>query len=161
MPFIWNRTTVTQYTDKFVDFYAKARGSYNVVIGNSYGAMVAFLSAPKITPNKVLLCSLSPYFKEDGDKTTREYRVQRFGKRRDEAMDQLSANHTAQAINLTDIEVVMLYGEQEKKVYPHLVERVKSTAKDLKDVKLIEVPNAPHEFRDPAYIKGIKLALAE
>jgi hypothetical protein len=55
----------------------------------------------------------------------------------------------------------MLYGQQEKEVYPHLVERVKSTAKDLRNVRLIEIPDAPHSFSDPAYIKGIESALTK
>lgn len=159
VPFTWNYTTVSQYVDKFVDFYEKHKGDNNIVIGNSYGAMVAFLSAPKIVPDRILLCSLSPYFKEDKDKTTKEYRIRRFGKRRDNAMDQLSAKQTASGINKTVTEVTMLYGEQEKVVYPHLVERVICTSKDLENVRLVEVPEAPHPFRDPAYVRGVGLAL--
>lgn len=70
-------------------------------------------------------------------------------------MMQLSAKKTAAEINKTNIEVTMLYGEYEKSVYGSLVERVKETAKDLKHVKVVEVPNAPHPFRYPAYIDGI------
>jgi pimeloyl-ACP methyl ester carboxylesterase len=160
VPFVWNYTTVTQYVDKFITFYAQHKSDYNVIIGNSYGAMVAFLATPKIVPNEVVLCSLSPNFNEDKDKTTVQYRLKRFGKRREAAMRHLSAAQTAKAINQTNTKVVMLYGQQENEVYPHLVERVKSTAKDLRNVQLIEVPDAPHSFSDPAYIKGIESALA-
>ena len=159
VPFVWNYTTVPQYVDKFVDFYHQHRGDHNVIIGNSYGAMVAFLAAPSVLPDEIVLCSLSPYFNEDKDKTTVEYRVKRFGKRRNKAMDQLHAKQTATKINQSGTKVIMLYGEREKLIYPELVERVKSTAQDLHNVKLIEVADAPHSFRDPAYIRGIELAL--
>lgn len=161
VPFTWNYTTVDQYTERFVTFYNKHKSTKNIVIGNSYGAMVAFLSAPKIAPNRIFLCSLSPFFKEDKDKTSKEYRIKRFGKRRNNAMDLISAKQTARQINATSTDVVMLYGEQEKTVYPHLVERVKSTAKDLHKCRLIEVPHAPHSFQDINYIEGIRLALED
>jgi hypothetical protein len=53
----------------------------------------------------------------------------------------------------------MLYGEQEKEIYGSLVERVKETAKDLRNVTVVEVPNAPHPFIYPAYIDGIAKVL--
>lgn len=93
------------------------------------------------------------------DKTTEEYRLKRFGKRREEAMKYLSAKKTASEINKTNIEVTMLYGEQEKKVYGQLVERVKETAKELKNVTVVEVPNAPHPVIYPEYIEGIAKVL--
>jgi len=158
-PFQWNRTTVSKYVTEFADFYNKNKDDYNILIGNSYGAMVSFLVAPIVKPDRILLCSLSPYFIEDADKTTKEYRLKRFGKRREEAMKRLSAKKTADAINKTNIEVTMLYGEQEKEVYGQLVERVKETAKELNNVTLVEVPNAPHPFIYPAYIKGIAKVL--
>jgi esterase/lipase len=35
------------------------------VLGFSFGATIAFMSASKIKPKALILCSLSPYFKED------------------------------------------------------------------------------------------------
>lgn len=155
VPFHWNYTTVSEYVDKFIPFYEENKGTHNTVVGNSYGAMVAFLSAPIVQPDRVLCCSLSPYFKEDWGKTTEEYRVKRFGKRRNNAQKYLSAKETAREINRRKIPLVLLYGEQEKELYPELVARIKETANDLNDCEVVEVPDAPHPFRDPAYIKGI------
>lgn len=161
VPFAWNHTTVAQYVDKFVDFYNRHKSNQNIIVGNSYGAMVAFLAAPKVKPDRIILCSLSPYFKEDKDKTTEKYRIKKFGKRRNKAMKQLSAEQTANEINKTNIRVTLLYGEQEKIHVPFLVERVKSTARDLENAELIEVPDASHPFHGPAYIKGIKSVLTK
>jgi pimeloyl-ACP methyl ester carboxylesterase len=155
VPFFWNYTTVAQYVEKFIPFYAVHKSEHNVIIGNSYGAMVAFLAAPRLKPDKVLLCSLSPYFKEDQDKTTLKYRLKRFGERREEAMKSISAKQTAQELNQTNTKIIMFYGEQEKAIYPELIQRVKSTAKDLDNAKLIEIAGAPHSFSDPEYIRAI------
>jgi pimeloyl-ACP methyl ester carboxylesterase len=150
--FVWNHTTVAQYVPKFVDFYQKNKGDYNILIGNSYGAMVAFLATPATEPNRVLLCSLSPYFAEDYSKTTKEYRLKRFGKRREVDMKKISAKQTAEAINKTSVEITLMYGENEDKI---LIDRVKSTAKDLKNSEVIEVPNGPHHMIDPIYTAAI------
>jgi len=37
----------------------------SLIIGFSFGAMVAFIASQKIRPKKLILCSLSPYFNED------------------------------------------------------------------------------------------------
>ncbi len=161
VPFFWNYKTVAQYVEKFIPFYDKHKSEHNTIIGNSYGAMVAFLAAPKLKPDKILLCSLSPFFKEDQDKTTLKYRLRRFGKRREKAMGSLSATQTAKAINQTNTKIIMLYGEQEKTLYPELVQRASHTNKELENARLIEIAGAPHSFNDPAYIKSIKLALNE
>ncbi len=161
VPFVWNYTTVARYADKFVAFYDQHKSDYNVVIGNSYGAMAAFLAAPRTMPDKLLLCSLSPFFKEDTAKTTEAYRLKTFGKKRNDAMAHLSAKQIAKAVNRTGTKVVMLYGEEEKTLYPHLVERVKSTAKDLTNAELVEIPGAPHPFHEPVYVRGIELTLTK
>jgi len=161
VPLIWNRITVPQYCPKFIEFYNQHKGEHNMVIGNSYGAMVAFLTAATLEPDLVVVCSLSPYFKEDLNKTTEEYRIKRFGKRRSDAQRYLSATETAKEINAKNIPVVLMYGEQEKTVYPHLVKRVKETAAELEKYKLIEVADAPHSFRSPLYIAAIRQALLQ
>lgn len=155
VPFHWNYTTVPQYVEKFVKFYRNNKGEHNIVIGNSYGAMVAFLSAPEIEPDEIIACSLSPFFKEDKGKTSLEYRLRKFGKRRTEAQDSLSATETASCINQTNTKVILMYGEQEKDLYPYLVKRVLETKSELKNVKLVEAKGAPHSMRDPLYTKAI------
>lgn len=71
VPWTWNFKTLSQYADKFVDFYVKNKGEYNVVIGHSFGAMVALASASRTKPDLLVLCSLSGYFKEDLPKYTK------------------------------------------------------------------------------------------
>lgn len=159
VPIKWSHKTVAQYSDEFKNFYQQKKGKHNIVIGNSYGAMVAFLTAPDLMPDEVILCSLSPYFKEDVDKTTKQYRIKRFGKRREQGMQLLSAKDTAKRINDLKIPVTLLYGELEKTIYPHLLERVKATANDLEDCELVELPKATHSFYEREYVQGIEKIL--
>jgi alpha/beta superfamily hydrolase len=157
VPIQWNRKTISQYTQEFVDFYLKnkSRGE-NVVIGNSFGAVVAFLAAPAIKPNKTLVCSLSAYFKEDMPNQKRSYMLRRFGKQRTDDSHSISADDTATKINEARLNMVFLRGEKENwGRFIKLSERVKKSAVAVNGSKHVIVPDCPHSFRDPAYIKGI------
>lgn len=56
---------LSDYTRQFLKIYKKKRGVKTYVLGFSFGATIAFLSAQKSKPDCLILCSLSPYFKED------------------------------------------------------------------------------------------------
>ncbi len=53
------------YVKQFLKVYKKPKGTEVYILGFSYGAIIAFLSAVKTKPKALILCSLSPYFKED------------------------------------------------------------------------------------------------
>lgn len=55
----------TDYTTQFLTLYKKPRGAEVYILGFSYGATTAFLTATKTKPKALILCSLSPYFEED------------------------------------------------------------------------------------------------
>lgn len=64
----WNYKSVkkfSDYSEQFLSVYKKPRGAEVYVLGFSYGATVAFLTAAKTKPKALILCSLSPYFEED------------------------------------------------------------------------------------------------
>src|SRR3990167_10381498 len=158
----WNHKTVSEYTKEFIKFYSdnKSTGGENIVIGNSHGAMVAFLSAPIIRPNKIIVCSLSAYFKEDMHKQKQSYMIRRFGKLRTADSHVISADETAQEINKTQVDVVFMRGERENwGRFIKLSERVEQSVKAVKRSKLVVVPNCPHSFRAPEYIDGITAEL--
>lgn len=156
VPIHWNNTTVSEYVKKFVDFYNDNKGEHNTVIGNSFGAMVAFLAAPIVQPDRVLVCSLSAYFKEDMPKQQQSYMLRRFGKRRTADSHIISADDIAKALNKTNVEMIFMHGERENwGRFLKLVERVEASAAAVNNSKLVVVPDAPHPFRNPAYIKGI------
>lgn len=64
----WKKTSPERFSDyakQFVDLYKKPKGVKVYILGFSYGATIAFLTAAKLKPDALILCSLSPYFKED------------------------------------------------------------------------------------------------
>lgn len=166
VPWTWNFKTLSQYTDKFVDFYTKNKGEYNVVIGHSFGAVVALTAAARTKPDLLVLCSLSGYFKEDMPKYTKTLLIKtpdlafhRIGKRRRQDFEELSAAGVAKKVKKCGISTVMLYGEQEKHMLPMLFHRVQQTASILKPARLIEIPGADHPLRNPAYLRALQDAI--
>ena len=65
VPITWERATMTDYAVEFESFYEKHKANDNYVLGFSYGAVIAFITANKLKPKKIYLCSLSSDFKED------------------------------------------------------------------------------------------------
>lgn len=155
----WKHHTMTKFVDEFQRLYRKKAGEYNIIIGNSFGAMAAMIGAPELKPDKIILCSLSPFFQEDIPRFSPGKTEKWFGKRRVQDFLKISAKTSAEQINRTKVKSILFYGEQEKKMYKKLVKRVRETAKDLKDSQLTEIPNAPHSFKDPAYVLAITQVL--
>ena len=153
----WRQTTPTQFAKKFLQIYESKKGTSNTIIGNSFGAVVALITAPRTKPDQLVLCSLSPFFKEDfrsGWPTDKQ--IKRLGKRRLNDISNYSIEKNADEINKQKISVKVLYGEQEKIQHQPLVDRSISLSKLISGSTLIEVANAPHSFKDQAYTDGIK-----
>lgn len=157
----WRRTIPTQFAERFKEFYrANKSPEGNVVIGNSFGAVVALITAAELQPDLLMLCSLSPFFKEDWtDFWPESQHLRRLGKRRVEDIKQYSLYDIAATLSEQDIAIKILYGELEKDALPVLVERSRSLARMITAAELIEVPGAPHRFRMPEYVAGIANAL--
>lgn len=153
----WRQTLPSQFAQQFINVFNKNKDvEQNVVIGNSFGAVAAFITAAEIKPEKLLLCSLSPFFKEDWDLGKPSKQAYRYlGKKRLEDIKGYSAEQVASEINKTDVLVKVLYGEKEHKTSPKLVKRCQETAKQLNKAQLIEIEKAPHSFHDENYIRGI------
>ncbi|HSX40184.1 MAG TPA: hypothetical protein VLF68_01085 [Candidatus Saccharimonadales bacterium] len=62
----WKHSTLSQNADYFLKQYKKIKTRKKYILGFSFGAMIAFVASTKVSSSGVILCSLSPYFKEDG-----------------------------------------------------------------------------------------------
>jgi len=150
----WRRKLPSQYLKEFMELYEANRTDRNIVIGNSFGAVIALLAASRIGADALYLCSLSPYFKEDKDRPPdAAHEVRIFGKRRLEELRSYSADELAAQI--TDTKVYVLYGEGEHKTCPPLVARCIETAAKIKGARLLEIPRAPHDMSDPIYTNAL------
>ena len=61
----WRQTTISENTKFFLKKYKKINSRKKYILGFSFGAMIAFVASTKVSVSGLILCSLSPYFKED------------------------------------------------------------------------------------------------
>jgi hypothetical protein len=61
----WKKGTILSNTEYFLEEYKKVNAKKKYILGFSYGAMIAFLASTKVDVEGLVLCSLSPYFRED------------------------------------------------------------------------------------------------
>lgn len=149
----WDYHVMSDYVENFKRYYREHKGKENFVLGFSYGAMIALLSAKELQPNWLYLCSLSPYFKEDMHKLRADWR-KKIGVRR--CLDFLKHDFKQVTKGLT-IPTTVLYGENEGAKYPTLRKRCEVVNEVLLKSKLIIVNDAPHKIDHPEYIKAIKV----
>lgn len=152
VPIKWNYNTLTNNTKEFEEFYSKYKGKENYILGFSYGAVITLLTASKLKPKKIYLCSLSPDFMEDRkhmDRQSKKY----IGKRRFEDTKMRSAKKYAKELIIPSI---VLYGEKEGKKYPNLKRRCEETSKLARNSKVIMVKDAPHDISHPEYQRVLK-----
>jgi pimeloyl-ACP methyl ester carboxylesterase len=155
-PITWNYRTMDDYVAEFKVFYEKNRSKENYLLGFSYGAVIALLSANDLRPEKVYLCSLSPDFKEDlpmMKSPEMKSWIDRFvGKRRLAEIKRRSGREAARNLQIPS---VVFYGGFEGEKFPSLRIRCEETASLAKRSKLVIVKDAPHDIRYPEYQKAI------
>jgi len=151
VPITWERRTMREYVEDFLETYKKYQTKENYVLGFSYGAVITLLSANIINPKKIYLCSLSPDFREDVSAMTpwmRKY----VGKRRISQNLKTSGRETAKNLKVPS---VVFYGELEAKHYPQIEIRCKETARLAVHSKLVVIGESPHQIDFPTYQKTI------
>jgi pimeloyl-ACP methyl ester carboxylesterase len=148
----WNNRVMSDYVQQFRKYYERNKTETNYVLGFSYGAMITLISAPELKPDKIYLCSLSPYFNEDlkhlkpaWKKFIGQHRFNDFSKF---SADKITTQVTAPTI--------IFYGGAEAAKYPRLKHRCEQAAQSIKGAKLVIAPNAPHDISHPTYIQTIK-----
>jgi hypothetical protein len=155
VPILWNHQTIDSYMKKFIQFYSKNKGEYNIVLGQSYAGMVALLSAQKLQPDELYLCSMSAFFAEDKDLTKRAYRIEKLGSQREKSHRSLFRQPALDYVNTSGTQVTLLHGEKEVTSFPYLVSQTKKIHSELKNSQLVVIPNCDHGMRHPNYKQGI------
>lgn len=146
VPIVWNHCVMTDWIDQFLSFYKKNCGEKNIVLGFSYGAMIALLTAKTLRPAGLFLCSLSPYFSED-----LQYIPERWkhfiGKRRMEDFRRYSMKEAVRGLR---IKTKMFIGSVEQEKFVHLKRRSTEAAEALL-ANLIVIPGVSHDIGDERY----------
>ncbi|MCL5071361.1 MAG: alpha/beta hydrolase [Actinobacteria bacterium] len=74
----WKQTTISENCEYFLKLFKKINADEKYILGFSFGAMIAFLASTKISVSGLILCSLSPYFKEDLSELDENWLSRRF-----------------------------------------------------------------------------------
>lgn len=146
VPIMWDRTVMSDWVVQFHDFYREHRGKKNVVLGFSFGAMIALITAKTLKPNELILCSLSPYFSEDLP-TIPDWWKRYIGKRRTE---DFGRHATKDAVKDVSGKAKVFIGSVEQNKFPQLAKRCASAARAL-DTSVIVVEGAKHDIGDARY----------
>ncbi len=142
---------MSDYVNEFEQMYNLYKSANNTVLGFSFGAMIAYISASRLRPNRLVLCSLSPYFAEDLP-TLKPWWRTILGTRRIKDFENFKAINIAKLIK---IPATFFYGTAEAERFPTLKHRIASIAKLLPKSKIVVVQNAPHAIDHPEYQKAI------
>ena len=155
----WRESTITDNAEYFLKKYETMLQKFDKTtdvyfLGFSYGALIAFLASTKLSVKGLILCSLSPYFKEDLPKRLPK-NVSLLQEKRYEAFASLPAEQLAKKIKAKH--VMMLYGEKES---IRLIERTKLAFHAIASPKkyLFTIGNTDHDIADKKYISAIHFA---
>lgn len=149
---IWPRRVMSDYLEQFLTKYQPNKNDQVYLFGFSFGAMVAFLAAAKIKPKVQILCSLSPYFKEDLPKLKKSS-LKIDGKRRIDDFKNISFNERVKNINCQTI--LFIGGKENKSVF----RRVNDAHKKIGNSELIIIDKAKHKISQMEYLNRIKAVI--
>lgn len=128
---------------------SKSKGEEVYLFGFSFGAIIALLNQNKVKPKAVILCSLSPYFKED-QKDFKPSWLKWWRKNyteSDYSFDKLAKN--------VKTKVYLLVGDCEDKE-GFCLKRAKDAKKKIKNSSLTIIKNTKHNIYQKEYLAVIK-----
>lgn len=133
----WRQRTISQNAEYFLKIYQKVQAKKKYILGFSFGAMIAFIASTKVNASGLILCSLSPYFKEDVSSS------------------QLHCATLAKKIKAKQI--LLLYGKNETKP---LIKRVSAVYRQISVTQkhLIPIKDTEHDIGDKRYLQTIQKA---
>lgn len=130
----WKNSTILENTKYFLKEYRKVKSKRKYILGFSFGAMIAFIASTKVRSSGLILCSLSPFFKEDSK------------------IYKLRSLYLARKIKSK--QVLMMYGQQEAR---SLIRRVTSTFRHISSANkfLISIYKTEHNIGTKKYLSNI------
>lgn len=148
---LWKQTTISQNCEYFLKKYKKINSRKKYILGFSFGAMIAFLASTKVSVSGLILCSLSPYFKEDLSKA-KDRTISSMTKERYKDFSGLRCSTLAKQIRAR--KTLMLYGTKEEK---SLIMRVTKAYRQIpvKYKYLIPILKTEHNIGDRRYLYAI------
>lgn len=145
----WENSTASDWIKFFLDKVSKNQPSNkdSIVVGFSFGAYIAAIASEKIKFKKIILASLSPYFKKDlkylpaiahkilGKKRIDDFKKYDFPKK-------------------TTAPVLFLVGDKDM---PLVIKSIHQSYKKWQGIKkIIVIKNAEHDLNNKLYLDSIK-----
>jgi len=144
----WKNTNILENTKYFLKEYKKIKAKKKYILGFSFGAMIAFIASTKVRSSGLILCSLSPFFKED-------LTMSKIIMKKNESFHKLRCVSLAKKIKSKQI--LMMYGAQEAR---SLVRRVTDAFNRISSANkfLISIYKTEHNIGDKRYLNKIHQA---
>ncbi|MDP1625037.1 MAG: hypothetical protein Q8L64_04680 [bacterium] len=135
----WSKGSFEHWTNTFLEAVDDRTSKKSIVIGFSFGAIIALQASQKIALNKVFLCSLSPYFSKDLVDLPKSV-SRAFGKR---FMSSLKDNHYPDSSTTS---AFFIFGEND---WPVAIEKARSIfSRYAGKKKFCLVKDADHSLTD-------------
>jgi pimeloyl-ACP methyl ester carboxylesterase len=149
----WNETTLDDWFRQALMVYVEYDPRDVILVGHSFGAIIAFLLAAARNPWALWLLSLSGRFAEDIPRMKPEKR-EFLGL---EIMEAFSRCRFEDFISKIACKVLLFFGGEEEEQSPELVSRVHETHDQLKvgRSKLVRVDGAGHDPNHPLYLQAL------
>lgn len=151
----WNRKVMSDYVKVFKEKYQQLSFDEGYVLGFSFGAMISFISSPELKFKTQILCSLSPWFKEDLP-YLKAWWKKVVGKRRVSDLTGFSYRDLARDI---DCRTILLAGSKEEIEVERNNQAVFSLLKCPKEYFVIE--GAKHDITQDLYREQIYKTISE
>jgi alpha-beta hydrolase superfamily lysophospholipase len=147
----WKNTTISQNADYFIRQYKKVYREKKYIMGFSFGAMIALLASTKVKASGLILCSLSPFFKED---LVLKKGIKKLSINQQLYQDLIKLQCSILAKKIKTNNVLLLYGSRETK---SLINRTTQTYNQINKTnkRLIKIKNTSHDLGDKKYLNKI------
>jgi pimeloyl-ACP methyl ester carboxylesterase len=133
----------SNYIEQFLRQYKKPKNADVYILGFSYGAMIAFLTANKLKPKTLILCSLSPYFVED----LKTFKPSWLKWWKENFVD--SDFHFDKLVSKVSAQTYLVVGDKEPEV---CMVRAKDAKKKLNKASLYVAKGAKHNLGQKEYV---------
>lgn len=148
----WKKRTVSENAAFFLKEFSRMKRKKKYILGFSFGAMVALLASTKVRSSGLILCSLSPFFREDIAKVKTNLMSALMAERYE---DFAQLQSTVLAKKIKTKQVHMLYGAREAK---SLKKRVNKTFDQIVSSRkqLTQIQKTEHEIGSFRYLQTIQ-----
>ncbi|MEX0672848.1 MAG: alpha/beta hydrolase [Candidatus Paceibacterota bacterium] len=142
---VWDRRTMSHWLEQLREVVKKHGDTNSILLGFSFGAYIALLGSKEFNFEKVFLCSLSPYFKEDL-KHIPEDAKKFFGKKR-------MADFQKYTVPRITIPTTLFFGDQD---WPMAIKKARKIAKDNPAASFELIEGIGHDISEEEYLEKIK-----